>query len=150
LDLPTEGERLVHVLQSRVLLAPRDLDASIEFYETRLGLVRYRDWGERPHRGVVYFLGGGYLELNEGGDAAVPQGFRLWLQVGDIHAAADELRAEGLALTSEPRLQPWGLIECTSSIPTVSNWCWSRPRSPTHSGTGSPAADTEVRTGRDP
>ncbi|MBW3663160.1 MAG: VOC family protein [Actinobacteria bacterium] len=104
---------MVHVLQSRVLLAPRDLDGSIDFYEDRLGLVRYRDWGERPHRGVVYFLGGGYLELNEGGDSVTPKGFRLWLQVGDIHAAADELRTKGVVLASEPKLEPWGLIECT-------------------------------------
>jgi hypothetical protein len=56
----------MQVLQSRVLLRPRDFERSVDFYETRLGLVRYRDCGEAPHRGVVYFLGGGFLELTDG------------------------------------------------------------------------------------
>lgn len=101
----------MHVLQSRVLLRPADLDRSIVFYEDRLGLVRYREWGARPHRGVVYFLGGGYLELTEAGDGPRPAGVRLWLQVADAAVACDELAAAGVAIASEPERKPWGLIE---------------------------------------
>lgn len=101
----------MHVLQSRVLLVPTDLDRSVDFYENYLGLARYREWGERPHRGVVYFLGGGYLELNEGGEAVPPEGVRLWLQVADVQAARDELAGRGVTIHAEPEHKPWGLIE---------------------------------------
>ena len=101
----------MHVLQSRVLLQPESLDASVEFYERRLGLVRYREWGSRPHRGVVYFLGGGYLELSESGNGVRVSGLRLWLQVDDAGAARDELSAKGVVIAAEPERKPWGLIE---------------------------------------
>lgn len=102
----------MHVLQSRLLLRPTDLDASVDFYERRLGLVRYREWGSRPHRGIVYFLGGGYLELTESSEGAAPgDGLRLWLQVADAGAARAELSARGVAIAAEPERKPWGLIE---------------------------------------
>ncbi len=102
---------MVHVLQSRILLVPSDMDRSIDFYEHRLGLARYREWGQPPHRGVVYFLGGGYLELTESGEPSPPRGFRLWLQVADVRAARDELAREGVTIHAEPARKPWGLIE---------------------------------------
>lgn len=113
----------MQVLQSRVLLRPRDFERSVEFYETGIGLVRYRDWGQAPHRGVVYFLGGGFLELSEGeraedrGDGPVDAGvggvppIRLWLQVADVHATREELAARSIAIAAEPELKPWQLIE---------------------------------------
>lgn len=108
----------MHVLQSRVLLQPRDLDASVDFYEQRLRLVRYREWGRPPHRGIVYFLGGGYLELTESGSGRmVAEGLRLWLQVADAAAARDELASRGVAIVEEPERKPWGLIELTVRDP---------------------------------
>lgn len=109
----------MHVLQSRVLLRPSDFESSVAFYEEQVGLVRYRDWGQRGHRGVVYFLGGGYLELTESGDSrgADPRGVRLWLQVADVAAARDELAARGVAIAAEPERKPWGLIEMTVHDP---------------------------------
>jgi catechol 2,3-dioxygenase-like lactoylglutathione lyase family enzyme len=106
----------MHVLQSRVLLRPADMDAALAFYEDQLGLVRYREWGAAPHRGVVLFLGGGYLELTEGGGPA-PAGFRLWLQVADAQAAAQELAAKGVPIVQRPQRMPWGLIEMTVHDP---------------------------------
>lgn len=102
---------MVQVLQSRVLLRPRDLDRSLHFYEQQLGLVRYREWGEQPHRGVVLFLGGGHLELTESGPGATPDGVRLWLQVADLAATVEELRAAGVTIHEAPEHKPWGLLE---------------------------------------
>lgn len=102
---------MVHVLQSRVLLVPSDMDRSIDFYERQLGLARYREWGEPPARGIVYFLGGGYLELNEGGEPTAPSGVRLWLQVADVRDARNELAEAGVEIRAEPEHKPWGLIE---------------------------------------
>ena len=101
----------MHVLQSRVLLVPSDFDVSVAFYEQRLGLVRYREWGQAPHRGVVFFLGGGYLELSEGAAADPPAGVRLWLQVADVAAVHAEMQAAGVAVAEQPARQPWGLVE---------------------------------------
>ena len=111
----------MQVLSSRVLLRPSDMDAAIDFYERRLGLVRYREWGDRPHRGIVYFLGGGYLELTETPPHRprpdAPAGFRLWLQVADVARACDELVARGVALTDRPERKPWGLLEAVVHDP---------------------------------
>jgi catechol 2,3-dioxygenase-like lactoylglutathione lyase family enzyme len=107
----------VQVLQSRVLLRPRDFERSVSFYETGVRLVRYREWGAAPHRGVVFFLGGGFLELTEGGGAPRPETagghapVRLWLQVADAAAARQELAGRSIDIAAEPELKPWGLIE---------------------------------------
>ena len=108
----------MEVLQSRVLLRPADLDAALDFYEDRLGLSRYRDWGEDGTGGVVFFLGGGYLELTEGDDdTPAPAGVRLWLQVADVTATCDELASRGVTIDEEPAEQPWGLVEATIHDP---------------------------------
>ncbi|CAN5915668.1 VOC family protein [soil metagenome] len=105
----------MHVLSSRVLLRPADIDAAIDFYEHQLGLVRYREWGSSPHRGVVYFLGGGFLELTETPAdqprPTAPGGVRLWLQVADVAAACAELADAGVNIVESPDRKPWGLIE---------------------------------------
>lgn len=101
----------VHVLASRVLLEPADFARSVAFYEDTLGLARFREWGESPYRGVVYFLGGGYLELHESGAGVAAQGVRLWLQVADAQAAYTELTARGMSIDAPPERKPWGLIE---------------------------------------
>lgn len=106
---------MVEVLQSRVLLRPEDMDASLGFYEDRLGLTRYREWGRRPRRGVVFFLGGGFLELTERPPSALPPPpparVRLWLQVEDLQHAHDELRDRGVEIEEPPERKPWGLLE---------------------------------------
>jgi catechol 2,3-dioxygenase-like lactoylglutathione lyase family enzyme len=112
----------VEVLRSRVLLRPRDLDASLAFYEGALGLHRSREFGTPPHRGIVLFLGGGTeLELHEGGgpdpDATPPAGVRLWLQVPDADLAVAQLAAAGVTLRELPEEKPWGLIEATVHDP---------------------------------
>ncbi len=110
----------MQVLQSRVLLRPADFAAAVDFYEYRLGLVRYREWGTPPRRGVVYFLGGGFLELSESADRSKierPAGVRLWLQVADARAARDQLAAKGVDIVEEPRRMPWGLIELSVRDP---------------------------------
>ena len=50
----------MEVLGSRLLLRPSDLDRSLAFYRDTLGLAVYREFGEGPQRGVVFFLGGGH------------------------------------------------------------------------------------------
>ncbi|KPI33850.1 Glyoxalase-like domain containing protein [Actinobacteria bacterium OV450] len=102
---------MVHVLGSRTLLTPTDPERSRAFYGGTLGLAVYREFGTGPDRGTVYFLGGGFLEVS--GRAARPPapGLRLWLQVADVQAAYEELRARGAEVLRPPLREPWGLIE---------------------------------------
>jgi predicted enzyme related to lactoylglutathione lyase len=102
---------MVHVLSSRTLLRPTDPERSRTFYGETLGLAVYREFGTGTERGTVYFLGGGFLELSGRAERKPSPGVRLWLQVADVAAAHEELRARGVEVVREPRQEPWGLIE---------------------------------------
>ncbi|MGW5136332.1 VOC family protein [Streptomyces sp. NPDC004135] len=102
---------MVHVLSSRILLRPTDPEASRAFYGERLGLAVYREFGTGPERGTVYFLGGGFLEVSGRSDTPLAPAVRLWLQVDDVTAARDELRARGVEIVRPPVREPWGLVE---------------------------------------
>ena len=107
----------MEVLSSRVLLSPRDLERSLRFYEETLGLAVYREWGQGHERGVVFFLGGGLLEVS-GSSAEPPSGaLRLFLQVRDLDAARERLAARGVAIEQEPAVRPWGLVEMIARDP---------------------------------
>lgn len=97
------------VLSSRVLLRPTDPERSRAFYGDVLGLAVHREFGPPEHRGVVYFLGNGLLEVS--GKAEQPtRGLALWVQVRDAAAEHARLTALGVTIT-QPRLEPWGLVE---------------------------------------
>ena len=98
------------VLSSRVLLRPTDPDRSQAFYRDVLGLAVYREFGPPEHRGLVFFLGNGLLEVSGRSDGP-PSGMRLWLQVRDVAAEYDRLAAAGVTVASPHRLEPWGLVE---------------------------------------
>ena len=102
---------MVHVLSSRTLLRPTDPERSRAFYGGRLGLAVYREFGTGPERGVVYFLGGGFLEVAGRGDAPPSPALKLWLQVPDVTAAHEELAGNGVDILRPPVREPWGLIE---------------------------------------
>lgn len=111
----------MEVLSSRVLLRPGDLEASITFYGRTLGLAIYREFGEGDHRGVVFFLGGGLLEVSGmAGDRAGPATalpMALWLQVRDVDATVAELAAAGVSVLRHPADEPWGLREAWIADP---------------------------------
>ncbi|MFF7853506.1 VOC family protein [Streptomyces sp. NPDC007904] len=102
---------MVHVLGSRILLRPSDPERSRAFYGGQLGLAVYREFGTGAERGTVYFLGGGFLELSGRADTVPSPAVRLWLQVEDVSAAHEELRAKGVDIVRPPVKEPWGLIE---------------------------------------
>ena len=116
-----EPGRLLGLHHVQLAMPPEEEQTAIDFYEDRLGLVRYREWGSPPHRGIVYFLGGGFLELTETPPdqprPPPPRGVRLWLQVADVAAACDELAARGVTIVEQPERKPWGLIEATVHDP---------------------------------
>ncbi|MEU4922869.1 VOC family protein [Streptomyces parvus] len=102
---------MVHVLGSRILLHPTDPDRSRAFYGEALGLAVYREFGTGPERGTVYFLGGGFLEVSGRGEEPPSPAIRIWLQVDDVEAAHEELRAKDVTVRRPPKREPWGLVE---------------------------------------
>jgi catechol 2,3-dioxygenase-like lactoylglutathione lyase family enzyme len=109
----------MEVLTSRLLITPADPAASRRFYGEVLGLAVAREFGPPEHQGIVYFAGGGFLELSGQAGPGVPAPqLRLWLQVRDATAEYARLQAlvragelEAAALIRQPKLEPWGLIE---------------------------------------
>jgi catechol 2,3-dioxygenase-like lactoylglutathione lyase family enzyme len=103
----------MEILSSRVLLRPRDPEASRTFYRDVLGLPIYREFGPPEHPGTVFFLGGGFLEVSGAGSAEAPAdgSVQLWLQVRDVAAAQRDLEEVGVPIVREARTEFWGLIE---------------------------------------
>lgn len=102
------------MLSSRVITYPDDFESALAFYDGVLELARYREYGvDGRITGVVYFLGGGFLEVASGHGHAVrgDPPLRLWLQVRDVDAEHDRLAAAGAAVNEPPADMPWGLRE---------------------------------------
>jgi catechol 2,3-dioxygenase-like lactoylglutathione lyase family enzyme len=106
----------MEILSSRILLRPRDHAATRRFYREVLALPVYREFGADPG-GVVFFLGGGFLEITGEAGAAGTDATQIWLQVRDVEAAAARLRGRGVALEEEPVDKPWGLREMRARDP---------------------------------
>jgi predicted enzyme related to lactoylglutathione lyase len=101
----------MEVLSSRTILRASDFARARAFYEDTLGLRVYREYGaEGRVTGVVYFLGGGFLEIT-GGDPRETGAAVLWLQVPDIAAEAERLVAAGVVVRKAAGRMPWGLVE---------------------------------------
>jgi len=107
----------MEILSSRFMLHPRDFDRSVSFYRDTLGLHPMREFGQGPSRGVVFFLGGGYLELTDGQVDPPAASAELWLQVRDVRQAERELRAAGVSVIESATEKPWGLIELRVADP---------------------------------
>jgi predicted enzyme related to lactoylglutathione lyase len=107
----------MEVLSSRVILRPVDLDRSLRFYGEALGLHTYREYGSGPERGVVFFIGGGYLEVTghapavDADPAVENHRVSLWLQVRDLRETHARLVDAGVDIIEEPERKPWGLDE---------------------------------------
>ncbi len=109
----TRDDAPVDVLGSRVILRVPDLARSRAFYEDVIGLTIYREYGVGGvATGVVYFLGGGYLELTGGDRPLATRGVSLWLQVPDLASEEARLAAAGVRVTKPGARMPWGLLEC--------------------------------------
>ncbi len=100
----------MEVLSSRVLYRSSNFDALRLFYEQTVGLHVYREYGTSEQvLGVVFFLGGGFLEITRGSTSS--PSVTLWVQVRDARAEEDRLRAAGVEVVKPVETMPWGLIE---------------------------------------
>jgi catechol 2,3-dioxygenase-like lactoylglutathione lyase family enzyme len=85
----------MEVLSSRILLRPADRERSQRFYRDVLGLEVYREFGPPEHRGLVFFLGQGLLEVSGSRDEGPAGPVGIWLQVRDVRAEHERLAAAG-------------------------------------------------------
>jgi uncharacterized glyoxalase superfamily protein PhnB len=60
---------------------------------------------------VVFFLGGGFLELSGSSSTGTSESVILWLQVRDVDAAGRALEETGVDIIEVPTDKPWGLRE---------------------------------------
>jgi predicted enzyme related to lactoylglutathione lyase len=103
----------IEVLSSRTLVRPVDFDRSVTFYRDVLGLAVSREF----EGGVVFFLGGGFLEVSGRSPGPAGPNLQLWLQVRDVDEAYREVLAAGVPVTRPPKTEPWGLRECWIADP---------------------------------
>src|SRR5688572_2975665 len=102
---------IMEVLSSRVLVRPTDFERSFRFYAENLSLHVYREWSSGSTRGVVFFLGGGFLELSGSSRTGASESVSLLLQVRDVNAVGEELEEAGVDIIELPTNKPWGLRE---------------------------------------
>jgi predicted enzyme related to lactoylglutathione lyase len=101
----------MEVFSSRVLVRPTDFERSFRFYAESLALHVYRQWSSGSTRGVVFFLGGGFLELSGSSQTETSESVGLWLQVRDVDAVGHELEEARVEIIELPTDKPWGLRE---------------------------------------
>jgi predicted enzyme related to lactoylglutathione lyase len=85
-----------------VTVPPQDLDASMHFYGTVLGLPFVKRWGDMP--AAEYQAGNLTLAVMDPtafGQEFRPHGLPIAFQVDDVAAARAQLEAEGVAFVSE-------------------------------------------------
>ncbi|WP_410671817.1 VOC family protein [Amycolatopsis sp. cmx-4-68] len=103
----------MEVLKSRLLIRPRDVDATTAFYRDTLGLAVEREFPG----GTVFFLGHGSLEVSGRGETGSSPDLVLWLQVRDLAGAMAGLKAKGLEPVRDAQREPWGLDEAWIADP---------------------------------
>ena len=101
----------MEVLGSRILLRPSEPERSRRFYRDTLGLAVYREFGHPDDPGLVFFLGGGFLEISGRSAHAPGNGLAIWIQVRDVAAEHRRLLAAGVSVVRGPQREPWGLVE---------------------------------------
>jgi catechol 2,3-dioxygenase-like lactoylglutathione lyase family enzyme len=112
LDAGQQGRmKRVEVLGSRIPLRPSEPDRSRQFYRDTLGLAVYREFGDQNDPGLVFFLGGGFLEVSGRSTHAPGNGLARWIQVRDVEAERRRLLAAGVSVARGLHQEPWGLVE---------------------------------------
>jgi catechol 2,3-dioxygenase-like lactoylglutathione lyase family enzyme len=101
----------MEVLGSRILLRPSEPERSRRFYRDTLGLAVYREFGAPDDPGLVFFLGGGFLEISGRSTRAPGNSLAIWIQVRDVVAEYRRLLDAGVSVVREPQQEPWGLVE---------------------------------------
>jgi catechol 2,3-dioxygenase-like lactoylglutathione lyase family enzyme len=106
------------ILELRVALTTADYEHLVRFYREGLGLEPAHLWTNDQGQALIFAMGRGTLEIfDEGHAAAVDRieagrrtsgQIRFALEVPDLQAALDRLRAWGATVVHPPIVTPWG------------------------------------------
>ena len=95
------------------------LERPVEQVPSLRKLGRRRRWAATTRRSrsrstgdVVFFLGGGFLELSGYSQTGPSESVGLWLQVRDVEAVGHELEGAGVDNIEPPTDKPWGYARC--------------------------------------
>ena len=113
--VPRGNQRKMHISSAIAQLRTTDLDASIDFYTTKLGLTlefQYEDFYAGIRAGSQLF----HLKLVDQQDPSIDfvdkgEHFHLYLQTNDAVAAAQALRNNGVQIVKDVRDTAWGTRE---------------------------------------
>jgi hypothetical protein len=106
----------VEVLGSRILLRPSEPERSRRFYRDTLGLEVYREFGHPDDPGLVFFLGGGFLEVSGRSTHAPGNGLALWIQVRDMKRSVGGCWPRECPWCAAHSRSPGGWWRCGSRI----------------------------------
>lgn len=136
------------VLELRVALTTGDYERLAAFYRDGLGIDPSALWHTETTRAALFSLGRGTLEVFDPAHAAlvdqlevgqrVSGEVRLALQVPDVYAALERLKAWGATIIHEPVLTPWGDLNARVQSPDGLQVTLFEPQgeSPRDEGTG--------------
>jgi methylmalonyl-CoA/ethylmalonyl-CoA epimerase len=106
------------VLELRVALTTGDYERLLRFYTAGLGMEPAALWTSERGHAVLLELGRGTVEIFDEGHAAevddievgrrVSGPVRFALQVPDLEAALERLKAQGATIVHGPVVTPWG------------------------------------------
>ena len=108
----------MEILSSRFLLHPADYARSVAFYRDTVGLHPMREFGSGDASGIVFFLGGGYLEITESAVQPPTEATELWLQVRDVEQAHERLRKAQVPIVEMRVKDPDGLTLIFVEVPS--------------------------------
>lgn len=111
---------MTRIMDSRCVLAVRDLDVSTRFYIDVLGF--HRDFGDGSDGWSFLSRDAFKVMLGECPDERPASelgdhSYVAYLLVEDIDRLHDEVRARGAAVMSGPTTEPWGLREFAIRTP---------------------------------
>lgn len=104
------------VISLRVIRHTRNVGEMVQFYRDHLGMRVLENWDRPGSQGAVLAfepeLGGTTIELlNAGGQAkpdVTPVNLDLAIEVTEVDAWRDRLRAHGVPIVAELEDKPWG------------------------------------------
>ena len=107
----TRGSELAF---NHAMVYVQDVDAALHFYRDLLGFMVVDDYlhnGRPVYARLRSTRGGGTLALHliEPGRTLPPgDAIRLYFETNDVEAACNKLRKEGVKISQETKLMPWG------------------------------------------
>src|SRR3989344_1323488 len=106
--MPSADEFLNFKEELRIVFVVNNYEQTRTFYEIILGLPVFNEWDRtKGDRGVIYTLGNTLLEILEGEQAPVSEGFYVYVEVKDVDVLWQKL-SPAVEVIDQITPRPWG------------------------------------------